>query len=181
PLMFLCSIFLGFGQRDITGTVLDASQVPLPGVSIVVMGTSVGTTTDFDGHYTIGAEAGQTLVFSYIGFSTKEVPVGTSNTLDVTMEEDVQSLGEVVVVGFGTQRKVNLSGAVNTVSVEELDTRPINNITQGLQGISPGLNIDFNSGAPGADPVVNIRGFTSINGGDPLIILDGVGSGEHKS
>src|SRR5690606_12039782 len=83
---------------------------------------------------------------------------------------------EVVVVGFGTQKKVNLSGAVNTVSVAELDTRPINNITQGLQGVSPGLNIDFNSGAPGADPVVNIRGFTSINGGDPLIIIDGVPS-----
>src|SRR5690606_106252 len=83
---------------------------------------------------------------------------------------------EVVVVGFGTQRKVNLSGAVNTVSVEDLDTRPINNITQGLQGISPGLNIDFNSGTPGANPVVNIRGFTSINGGDPLIIIDGVPS-----
>lgn len=175
-LSFLATVCMGYGQRQVKGTVQDATMAPLPGVSIVVKGTPTGTTTDFDGHFAIPVEEGQILVFSYIGFAEREIPVGASNTIELIMEEDVQSLGEVVVVGFGTQKKVNLSGAVNTVSVAELDTRPINNITQGLQGVSPGLNIDFNSGAPGADPVVNIRGFTSINGGDPLIIIDGVPS-----
>ncbi|MCR9264583.1 MAG: TonB-dependent receptor [Flavobacteriaceae bacterium] len=174
--LFLTTSFLGYGQKEVSGTIVDASDVPLAGVTVMVKGTTNGTASDFDGNYSITVEEGQVLEFSYIGFTTKEVTVGTSNTINVVLEEDVQSLGEVVVVGFGTQKKVNLSGAVNNVSVEQLDTRPINNVTQGLQGISPGLNIDFNSGAPGANPVVNIRGFTSINGGNPLVIIDGVPS-----
>lgn len=174
--LFLTMTFLGFGQKEVSGTVVDNSDAPLPGVTVMIQGTTSGTVADFDGNYTIMVEEGQVLVYSYIGFATKEVTVGPSNTINVVLEEDIQSLNEVVVVGFGTQKKVNLSGAVNNVTTEQLDTRPINNVTQGLQGISPGLNIDFTSGAPGANPVVNIRGFTSINGGNPLIIIDGVPS-----
>ena len=175
--VFLLTVFTsGFAQKEVSGTVGDASGVPLPGVTVMVQGTANGTTTDFDGNYSIRVAEGQVLVFSYIGFTKKELTVGTSNIMDVTLEEDVQSLNEVVVVGFGTQKKVNLSGAVNNVSVAQLSTRPINNVTQGLQGISPGLNIDFSSGAPGANPKINIRGFTSINGGDPLVLIDNIPS-----
>lgn len=174
--LFLTTAFMGLAQKEVTGKVVDASGVPLPGVTVMVKGTSNGTATDFDGNYSITGSEGQVLEFSYIGFSKKEVTIATSPTINVTLEEDVQSLSEVVVVGFGTQKKVNLSGAVNNVSVEQLSTRPINNVTQGLQGISPGLNIDFSSGAPGANPKINIRGFTSINGGDPLVLIDNIPS-----
>ena len=175
-LLLLTMVSLSYGQGEIKGKVTDASDIPLAGVTVMVQGTTNGVATDFDGNYTILAEAGNELVFSYIGFLSTAVVVGTSNTIDVVLQEDIQALDEVVVVGFGTEKKVNLSGAVSNVSIEDLSTRPINNVTQGLQGISPGLNIDFNSGEPGANPVVNIRGFTSINGGDPLIIIDGVPS-----
>lgn len=166
----------GFAQRNISGTVTDASGVPLGGVSVVIANSANGTATDFDGNYQIEASTGDQLEFTSIGFIKKVVEVGTSATINVTLEEDVQGLDEVVVVGFGTQKKVNLSGAVNSVSLDEVTSRPISNISQGLQGMSPGLNIDFNSGAPGANPTINIRGFTSINGGDPLVIIDGIPS-----
>ena len=169
-------VSLGYAQREIAGRVMDESNIPLAGVTIIVKGTANGVVTDFDAGYSIRAEEGNNLVFSYIGFLTKTVTVGASDIINVVLQEDVQGLDEVVVVGFSTEKKVNLSGAVNNVSTKDLDTRPINNVTQGLQGISPGLNIDFNSGEPGANPIVNIRGFTSINGGDPLIIIDGVPS-----
>jgi len=175
-MMFLTMASFGYSQKEIKGKVTDRSNIPLAGVTVIVEGTTNGVATDFDGNYSIRAEEGQNLAFSYIGFLTRTVTVETSSTIDIILQEDVQGLDEVVVVGFGTEKKVNLSGAVSTVSVKDLDTRPLNNVTQGLQGISPGLNIDFNSGEPGANPVVNIRGFTSINGADPLIIIDGVPS-----
>lgn len=175
-LFLLCVSFSGFAQREITGTVLDEANIPMAGVSIVIEGTTVGTSTDFDGNYRINAEEGQVLEFSYLGFLTKRMTLGSEPIYNIVLQEDVQALGEVVVVGFGSQKKVNLSGAVNSVSVEQLSTRPINNVTQGLQGMSPGLNIDFSSGAPGAAPKINIRGFTSINGGDPLVLIDNIPS-----
>ncbi|MDC6365659.1 MULTISPECIES: SusC/RagA family TonB-linked outer membrane protein [Flavobacteriaceae] len=174
--LFLTMASFSFAQKEVSGVVTDKSEAPLPGVAVVVEGTTNGTTTDFDGNYTIIVGEGQTLEFSYMGFSTKKITVGTSTTINVVLEEDVQSLNEVVVVGFGTEKKVNLSGAVNSVSVKQLNTRPINNVTQGLQGMSPGLNVDFSSGAPGGNPKINIRGFTSINGGDPLVLIDNIPS-----
>lgn len=175
-LFFITMVSLSFGQREITGTVTDHTNMPIPGVSVMVKGTTSGVTTDFDGNYSIKAKEGDELQFSYVGFLTKNVKVETGNTINVVLQEDVEALEEVVVVGFGTEKKANLSGAVNNVSTKELSTRPISNISQGLQGMSPGLNVDFNSGTPGANPSINIRGFTSINGGDPLIIIDGVPS-----
>ncbi|TRZ41973.1 SusC/RagA family TonB-linked outer membrane protein [Robertkochia solimangrovi] len=174
--LFFAAIFMSYGQKKITGTVVDGTDVPLPGVSVMVEGTGNGASTDFDGNYSITASEGQVLVFSYIGFSAQKITVGQADRIDVTLLEDIQSLNEVVVVGFGTQKKINLSGAVNNVSVEQLSTRPINNVTQGLQGVSPGLNIDFSNGAPGSNPKINIRGFTSINGGDPLVLIDNIPS-----
>ncbi len=175
-LLFLTMAYTGMGQTIVTGAVVDVSQAPLPGVTVLVQGTNHGTVTDFDGNYSIAVNEGEILEFSYIGFRSKQIKVQESNIINVVLEEDVQALNEVVVVGFGTQKKVNLSGAVSNVSVEQMATRPINNVTQGLQGISPGLNIDFTSGAPGANPKINIRGFTSINGGDPLVLIDNIPS-----
>ncbi|OWW25318.1 SusC/RagA family TonB-linked outer membrane protein [Zobellia sp. OII3] len=175
-LLFLTLAFSGFCQEKIKGTVLDEEGVPMAGVTVLVSGTTIGSTTDFDGNYSIGANEGQDLVFSYMGYLDRTVRIASARTINVVLQEDVQALSEVVVVGFGSQKKVNLSGAVNSVSVAQLGTRPINNVTQGLQGMSPGLNVDFSSGAPGAAPKINIRGFTSINGGDPLVLIDNIPS-----
>lgn len=175
-LLFLLTTSFVFSQQRITGKVIDQSNLPIPGVSVIVAGSSAATVTDFDGYFEIMAATGNELKFSYLGFLTQSVLVKTQTSITIILKEDSQNLDEVVVVGFGTQKKVNLSGAVNNVTTEQLSSRPISNISQGLQGVSPGLNIDFNSGTPGANPKINIRGFTSINGGEPLIIIDGVPS-----
>lgn len=159
----------------VTGKVFDQEEnTPLPGVTVVLKGTTQGTVTDIDGAYTIEVPANGTLVFSFIGMTTQEVPVNGQKTIDLDMEADAIGLDELVVVGYGTQKKENLSGAVDAVDVEQLESRPINNLAQGLQGVAPNLNIGFNSGEPGAPANFNIRGFTSINGGEPLILVDNV-------
>lgn len=164
-------------QNDlVSGQVKDASGQPLPGVSVFIKGTSKGTITDGEGRFTIST-AGITapvLVFTYIGFARQELVPGSRSSLEVVLQQDATSLGEVVVVGYGTQKVVNLSGAVDAVDAKVLQDRPIQTIAQGLQGTVPNLNIDFPGGEPGASPKINIRGFTSINGGEPLIVIDGV-------
>lgn len=160
---------------SVSGTVVDKEDnSPLPGVTVMVKGTTTGTVTDIDGIYTIQAPANGTLVFSYIGMVTQEVAVNGQSTVDLSMSADAVGLSEVVVVGYGTQKKENLSGAVDAIDVEQLESRPISNLAQGLQGVAPNLNIGFNSGAPGQAANFNIRGFTSINGGEPLILIDNV-------
>ena len=164
-------------QRVVTGTLTDQAGQPLIGVSVVIKGTFQGTITDVNGEYTldIGEEA-EILVFSFIGMKPQEITIGTQSVIDIILEEDIAGLEEVIVVGYGTQKIVNLSGAVDHVEAEELASRPITNISQGLQGIVPNLNIDFNSGEPGKAAEINIRGMTSINAGEPLILIDGVPS-----
>lgn len=159
----------------VTGSVTDASGEELIGVNILVQGTSIGTTTDFEGNYEIDTRDPEaTLVFSYIGYRTLTVAVENRNEVDVVMSFDTGMLDEMVVVGFGAQERVNLSGAVDQISMQQLEARSISNVTQGLQGLVPNLNIDYTEGAPGTEPRINIRGFTSINGGDPLVIIDGI-------
>ena len=150
--------------------------MPLIGVSVLVKGTTSGTITDVDGSYSVDAPEDAILVFTYTGMETHEEPIGGRSLIDVTLNEDVIGLSEVVVTGYGVQKKANLSGAVDQIGPEQLQSRPISNVAQGLQGISPNLNIDFNSGAPGQAAKINIRGLTSINGGEPLILIDGVPS-----
>ena len=178
-LVFLICSFLPItlvGQEiQIRGTVRSASDnSALPGVSIIVKGTTNGTVTDSDGNYTLSVPPDGTLAFSFIGMKTKEVPVDGQSIINISLEEEFTGLNEVVIVGYGTQKKVNLSGAVDAVDAKELESRPITNISQGLQGVAPNLNIDFVSGEPGQAARINIRGITSINGGDPLILIDGV-------
>jgi len=173
--LFFLALQVNAQDLQIKGKVVSAiDNSALPGVSIVIKGTTRGTVTDVNGEYNISAPSDATLVFSFIGMKNKDVPVNGQSTINVSLEEETTGLDEVVVVGYGVQKKVNLSGAVDAVDAKELDSRPITNISQGLQGVAPNLNIDFVSGEPGQAARINIRGMTSINGGEPLILIDGV-------
>ncbi len=162
---------------SIKGKVLESgSNAPMIGVSVMIKGTSTGTVTDIDGAFNLDAPSDATLVLSFIGMETQEVSLNGRTEVEVIMQEDAVGLSEVIVVGYGVQKKENLSGAVDQIGPEQIQSRPISNLSQGLQGISPNLNIEFNSGAPGQAAKINIRGLTSINGGEPLILIDGVPS-----
>lgn len=163
-------------ETTVTGTVTSAEDgEPLIGVTILIKNTNQGTVTDIDGSYSITVEDGDAvLVFSYTGYTTQEIAVGNQTTIDVELATDVQALEEVVVVGYGTQKKANLTGAVSVITSEALDKRPIVSTGQGLQGLIPNLNISFQDGDPTTAASFNIRGYESINGGEPLILVDGV-------
>ena len=172
-----------FGQtKTITGTVKNQSDgIPIPGVNIIVKGTSNGSTTDFDGNYNIAVASGETLSFSYIGYETQEILITGQQIVDVQLAESSSVLDEIVIVGFSSQKKVNLTGAVASVDVgKALGSKPITDITKGLQGTTPGLNVSFNSGNIGKSSNINIRGAgTIVNGsvsGSPLVLVDGVPS-----
>ncbi|SFC56335.1 TonB-linked outer membrane protein, SusC/RagA family [Flagellimonas taeanensis] len=160
-------------QITVTGTVVDNLGNPLPGTNVIVKGTTNGTQTDFDGKYTITAASDATLIFSYVGFRTIEVPINGNSTVDVAMEEDAAALDEVVVTGYGTQTRGDLTGSVGTVDVSEATKVPIVNAAEALQGRVSGVTIT-NNGSPGASPVVRIRGYGTGNSNDPLYIIDGV-------
>jgi len=164
-------------QRTISGTVISSDDnTGLPGVNILVKGTTTGTVTDADGNYTLNLPAdADVLVFSSVGYTTREVSVGNESIVSPTLDADITALEEVVVVGYGTQEKVNLTGAVGVAKGEVLEDRPIVNVGEGLQGVIPNLNIDIRNGDP-ADTRTdfNVRGFNSINGGQPLILIDNV-------
>ncbi len=132
------------GTITVKGHVADSAGEALIGVSVAVKGGSTGAITDLDGNYSLNVQKGKTLVFSYIGYKVQEIVV-TGNVLNVTMKDDSQTLDEVVVVGFGTQKKVNLTGSVGVVDSKSLEARPITNLSQGLQGVVPGLQISFTS------------------------------------
>ena len=165
-------------QRTVSGTILSGEDnSTLIGVNIILKGTSTGALSGADGTYSLEVPSEESvLIFSYLGMVTQETVVGTRTEIDIVLENDAQTLSEVIITGYGGQKKVNLSGAVNNVGTKELESRPISNLAQGLQGVSPNLNIDFNSGEPGQAANINIRGFTSLNGGSPLILIDGVPS-----
>ena len=178
-LFFVFSIpgLISAQELTISGKVTSADDNSvLPGVSIIIKGTTQGAVTNSDGEYTIKVDRQRTLIFSFIGMIKKEIPVNGQTVINVSLEQEFTGLDEVVVVGYGVQKKVNLSGAVDAIDSKQLESRPIVNISQGLQGVSPNLNIDFVSGEPGQAAQINIRGVTSINGGEPLILIDGVPS-----
>ena len=162
-------------QNTVQGTVTDGKG-PVSGVSVSLIGGTASTKTDAQGHFKITAAVGSKLRFSFVGYVTKEVTV-TSSSLDVTLADDNQALDEVVVVGYGTQKKGNLTGAVSTVNVKDnLQGRAIADVGRGIQGTTPGLTVVIPSGEVGSDPVMKIRGqMGSIAGGSsPLILLDNV-------
>jgi len=161
-------------QQPITGIVTDDTGIPLLGASVAIKGTSTGVTTDFDGNFTIEATPGDVLQVTYVGFETYEVTIEDQSNLTIQMSANTSVLDEVVVVGYGTQRKGNLTGAVGSIDAEDIALRPAPDVTSALQGLLPGLNIQMNSGDPTATPDINIRGFNSINGGSPLVLIDGI-------
>ncbi|WP_339921828.1 TonB-dependent receptor [uncultured Cyclobacterium sp.] len=190
-LIFLFSPDIGYGNNNslkptdikenerraaISGTVVDATGEPIPGVTVSVPGTGRGTATDLDGKYTINVDEGTTLVFSFIGFVSQRIQVIDQSIINITLLEDTSSLDEVVVVGYGTQKKENLTGSVSSVKFDdELQNRPLTNASQALSGQVPGVWISQNSGKPGSDGAqIRVRGWGTLNNSNPLILVDGV-------
>lgn len=170
-------------QPAVSGKVTDESGQPLPGVTIVIKGTTQGTVTNADGEYSISSLPEDAILqFSFVGMRTQEVEVGTQTSINVEMEVDAIGIEEVVAIGFGTQKKVNLTGAVGVVDSEELQNRPVQNVQQALQGLASGVNIQQTDGRLNSTPKLNIRGVTTIgsgSSGDALVLIDGV-EGELK-
>src|SRR5690554_2940183 len=162
------------GSRTITGTVTDAGGEPLIGVSVVIENSSSGTITDSDGRFSITVPSGSTLVFSYVGFESQTVPIGDQTEINITMSETVEALDEVVVIGYGTQRRSDLTGAVSQVSARDINAFPTTNVLQSLSGRAAGVQVSPTTGAPGAGLNVRIRGTNSIQGSnEPLYVVDG--------
>jgi len=175
-IILLGSFFMVAQDSILVGSVSDASTSgPLPGVSVVIKGTQIGTQTDFDGNFSIsGVNSGDIIQFSFIGYVTQEVQVGNSFNINVSLKEDIEALDEVVLVGYSTQKASNISGSVTTVSSEAIDKLKPSRVEEALQGQS-GLNV-ISSPNPGGKPSILIRGITSFSGTDPLVIIDGINS-----
>ena len=164
-------------DKTITGQVTDLStDETLPGVNIVVKNTTIGTVTDIDGNYRLTVpDDAQTLVFSSVGYTSEEVAIGSQTVINLAMAPDIQSLEEVVVVGYGTQKKSDLTGSISSISAEDFESQPLIGVDEALQGRSAGVLVNSNSGAPGAGARIRIRGINSIAGdNDPLYVVDGI-------
>ncbi|WP_298533093.1 TonB-dependent receptor [uncultured Algibacter sp.] len=162
-------------QETISGAVTDEQKMPLAGVSIIVEGTKNGAVTDFDGNYSISANVGETLLFSYLGFKDVRRVVSANNkTINLFMVEDAETLNEVVLVGYGTQKKKEVTGAVAKVVAEDLIEAPVSDIGAAIQGKVAGVNVQAGSGRPGEAANIQIRGLVSINGGEPLYVVDNI-------
>jgi TonB-linked SusC/RagA family outer membrane protein len=162
-------------ERTVTGTVVDETGVAMPGVNVLVKGTLQGTVTDVQGKYSITAPSSAVLVFTFVGYRALEAAVGDRTTIDIPMEADLTTLNEVVVIGYGTQRRSDLTGAVGSVSQDKLNERPATSLNQALAGKIPGVQVNTNSGRPGGRSNIRVRGFSSINSSNnPLYVVDGV-------
>jgi len=164
-----------FGQTGrISGTITEANGSPVLGASVLLKGTSIGTISDLDGKYSINVpDNNSILVFSYIGYEKQELKA-SRQILNVVLTETAKAMDEVVVVGYGTQKKVNLTGAVSSVSMKELEGKPVVNIVEALEGTTPGLTIQQTNSQPGNRPSINIRGNNTLNNNDPLVLIDGM-------
>ncbi|MFN2127381.1 MAG: TonB-dependent receptor plug domain-containing protein, partial [Anaerolineales bacterium] len=162
-------------QITITGVVKDNSGQAMPGVSVRVEGTTIGTLTDVNGRYTIEVpRTDMELVFSFVGYAVLSEPLNGRTVVDVTMEETMEALEEIVVVGYGTQRKKDVTSAIAVVDAEAISKAPVSNVTSALVGLSPGIEVQSNQGQPGTLPTVRIRGVGSTNTTDPLYVVDGI-------
>ena len=159
-------------SRTVTGVVTDIKGEPLLGVNVIVKGTTNGTITDLDGKFSLEVEPNSILVVSYIGYVSQQIPV-TGNSVKVTLKEDTQNLEEVVVVGYGTQQKKDITGSVAVIDTKELLASSGSSATQQLQGKAAGVYVGA-SGAPGSQTMVRIRGINTINDNGPLYVIDGV-------
>lgn len=163
-------------DKKITGTVLDATGMPVIGANVMVKGTTNGTITDMDGKFSLNVEKGATLVVSYIGFAKQEIKVANQSNLSIVMKEDSEALDEVIVVGYGTQKKVNLTGSIGTIKTDEtLKARPVTNVQELLAGSVPGMSVSKRSGAAGSGANINIRGVSTIGSSSGvLVLIDGM-------
>ncbi|RDC64937.1 TonB-dependent receptor SusC [Adhaeribacter pallidiroseus] len=175
-LIFFWTTAFTFAQTAISGKISDEKGEGIPGATVLVKGTTAGATTDPNGSFTLNAPNGTgVLVVSFIGYQTKEVPINNQSTINVTLAPDTKALDEVVVIGYGTQRKSDLTGAVATVKAEQLQERPSPSLNQALAGRMAGVQVNNNSGRPGGRTTVRVRGFSSINSSNnPLYVVDGV-------
>jgi len=179
-LMLICIFFSSVvfnalaQEKIIKGLVVDNNNQAVPGANVVIKGSTQGTVTDLDGKFTIKASDKDILVFSFVGYNNEEVTIGTQTQINVTLKENVKQLNEVVVVGYGVQKKSDLTGAIASVSSESIEKTPVISVDRALQGRAAGVQVLANTGAPGAKLKVNIRGITSINGSQPLYVIDGV-------
>lgn len=165
----------------VRGRVTDSESNAIPGVNILLKGTNIGTTTDVNGEYSISVpDEGAVLIFSFIGYISEEIAVGNRMEVNVTLLPDVKQLSEVVVVGYGTQKRASVTGAISSVSSEDISVQPVINIGQALQGRVPGVTV-VNNGAPGSAPIVRIRGVGTVNNANPLYVIDGFPTGDLNS
>ncbi len=173
-LFSVCSTAGIYAQRTVTGTVLDDNQQPVPSANVVLKGTQVGTLTDNNGKFSLNVPtSGGSILISFIGFVTQEIPLGTSSVLDVTLQTESLALSEVVVVGYGTQKRAEVTGAISSVSSEKLNALPAAGLDQALQGRAAGLTV-ISNGAPGYDATMRVRGISTVNDANPLFVVDGV-------
>mgnify|MGYP003131818546 FL=1 len=176
----LCIVHLNYAQevRGISGQVTDATTgEPLPGVNVMIIGTTTGTVTDLDGNFSLQVSEGVRIRFSYIGYSTKELTTGGQNTYNIQLELDSQNLGEVLVIGYGEQSRETLTSSVSKMDQRVLENIPFANAASAMQGTVSGVRVQTTTGQPGAAPRIIVRGGTSINnpnGAEPLYIIDGV-------
>lgn len=164
-------------KKSVSGKVVDNQGIALPGVTVVIKGTTTGTITDFDGNYSLNnVTEGNTLVFSFVGMRTREMIVGSSSTIDIVLEEEAIGIEEVVAIGYGTQKKVNLTGSVSSIDfANEIESRPVTNVSSALAGLSSGVTVRQGVGKPGEDGAsIRIRGIGTLNNNNPLIIIDGM-------
>lgn len=172
-LLWVCSI--SAQERTISGTITDISGNPMPGVNISVKNTTSGVVTDINGKYSIKVpDSNSSLKISFVGYVTQEIQVGEKTIIDAQLNEDVKELNEVVVVGYGVQKKSDLTGSVASISGSSISRVPLAGVDQALQGRAAGVNVIQNSGMPGGGVTIQIRGLSSINGTSPLVIVDGV-------
>ena len=179
-LVMLGILHLGAGDFQqtfvVNGKVTNTDGEPIPGVTVIVKGTTTGAVTGIDGDYEINApDRNSTIVFSFIGMTTQEVPIEGRSSIDITMEETMEALEEVIVVGYGTQKRMNLTGSVATVNLDKVDTRPVTQISQILAGTTTGVTVMQSDAQPGSDgATIYVRGLNTLNSTSPLVVIDGV-------
>ncbi len=173
-LTFFVPILL-FSQTEISGTVTDEANIPLPGVNVIIKGTTTGASTDFDGNYTLKVNNGDVIVYSYLGFTTQEITYSGQLSINVILAQDAAQLDEVVVIGYGSVKKEDLTGSVDVISSKDFNQGAIISPDQLLQGKAAGVRITSSGGQPDAAPNIRIRGGSSLSGNNsPLIVIDGV-------